>query len=336
MTETQEGGKVEDSSTDGTNIEAQAHDLLEKFKGLFANYYPSESDISKSYSLFEKMDPERAFDVIAAELGFMYDQLYTKEKVIYTRWGLACRFITFSLTCSVLIIFCLGHDKDKYRKVDLTITLLLLVFAVLLEIYAALVLLFSDQTKLWFMRREISYVLKPINFLQPLFKIPSWSGLMGQCSLISICVKQKRRLGLYSYVTYSKVPPNLTSLIHRNVVSDSSPKEADSFEYRLEIIFKRYDIDPFPPNYCWSEFDLTILTWHIATEICFYEDEDGLKKDINPETKSSVDLSQGMSRYLMYLLVSYPLMLPIGATAVNFRDLVAHTRRLISKGWTWR
>ncbi|KAK8589351.1 hypothetical protein V6N13_088202 [Hibiscus sabdariffa] len=80
----------------------------------------------KNQSLFQKMSDKDAFDVVAIELGFMCDKLYTKETVIYTP-GLI-RHIT---TLRVQLVFCL-EDMKKYKKADISVTSLLLLVAVVL------------------------------------------------------------------------------------------------------------------------------------------------------------------------------------------------------------
>ncbi|KAK0595012.1 hypothetical protein LWI29_002560 [Acer saccharum] len=62
------------------------------------------------------MSPKYAFKVIEIELGMMYDLLYTKAPLLYTRRGLVLRLITFVLTCSVMVLFPVLVDKHKYSK----------------------------------------------------------------------------------------------------------------------------------------------------------------------------------------------------------------------------
>ncbi|XVE89768.1 hypothetical protein DITRI_Ditri20bG0021600 [Diplodiscus trichospermus] len=182
------------TSSDGTNI-IKAHVLFQTFKCLFADLILSFKDREKSQSLFEKMSFKDAFDVVAIELGFMYDMLYTKATVVYTGLGFARRITTFSLSFLVLVILSL-EDMSKYRKVDIFITYLLLVVAIVLEIYAALVLLLSDQTNYWLIKHNITTVLNIVNSIAPVLKLKRWSARMPQFSLLDICLEEKRYLKL--------------------------------------------------------------------------------------------------------------------------------------------
>ncbi|CBI21744.3 unnamed protein product, partial [Vitis vinifera] len=108
---------------------------------------PPEGDIlQQAYYFFETF--KVAFEVVEIELGFMYDVLYTKATVTCSRWGSLLRSISLSFTISAFIAF-LTIDRQEYSTIDVIITYLLLVGAIVLEIYAILVLLFSDWTKRW-------------------------------------------------------------------------------------------------------------------------------------------------------------------------------------------
>ncbi|OMO98969.1 hypothetical protein COLO4_13588 [Corchorus olitorius] len=338
ISEGDDGLQVVEASSDENYIIIEAHNLLEKFKGLFADLLLSSQVVEKSRSLFLKMPADKTFEVIETELGFMYDLVYTKAKVIYTPLGLGSRFLTLALTCSVLLLYSFGHDKKKYNNVDESITFLLLVVAVFLEIYAAMVLLFSDETKFWLIKHRRTAVVEPFKLFKPLFGLPRGSGLMGQCSLLSLCVEEKpgfKLLGPYRFMSYSKVNPDLRSLILEQVQQQDSEFQlgvlAVSLEERLRKIVGKYNDEPVsykiftPTYYVNNELDKNILTWHIATELCYYGGEDEVENNCE---SSSRKLSLSISRYLVYLLVYYPFMLPLGISSIKIRDLVADTRRL--------
>lgn len=121
------------------------------------------------------MSAADVFDVIAIELEFMYDLLYTKATVIYTPWGLVRRVITILLTGIVLGLFSFS-GKQKYSAINIYITFGLLIVDILLEIYAALILLLSDQSRNWLIRhgKTKTVILKPIQWLEPLIKEKGW------------------------------------------------------------------------------------------------------------------------------------------------------------------
>ncbi|KAK3220400.1 hypothetical protein Dsin_014370 [Dipteronia sinensis] len=62
------------------------------------------------------MSSKYSFKVIEILLGLMYDLLYTKAPLIYTRGGVILRLITFFLTYSVMVLFPVLIDKHKYSR----------------------------------------------------------------------------------------------------------------------------------------------------------------------------------------------------------------------------
>ncbi|GKV14882.1 hypothetical protein SLEP1_g25685 [Rubroshorea leprosula] len=71
----------------------------------------------------------------------------------------------------------------------------------------------------------------------------------------------------------------------------------------------------------WSisvEFDQSILIWHMATEICYYSKDE--IANLSDEAKKCREFSLHMSRYMLYLLVISPFMLPAGIGFIRFRD----------------
>ncbi|KAK7834195.1 hypothetical protein CFP56_024815 [Quercus suber] len=73
----------------------------------------------------------------------------------------------------------------------------------------------------------------------------------------------------------------------------------------------------------WSvkvEFDQSILIWHVATDICYQLDE----SQTYPNTFMLIcELSTLVSQYMLYLLVIYPFMLPMGIGMIRFQDTCA-------------
>ncbi|KAJ0013850.1 hypothetical protein Pint_21549 [Pistacia integerrima] len=139
-----------------------------------------------------------------------------------------------------------AHCRKKYTKIDLSITFLLLIIAIVLEIYAALFLLYSDQSTLWLDQHKKvatwikkiknSTILKPtVGFLERMVKLKRWSNQIGQYSVTCLCLKEKHGLiGLiykisrrlryterlwedYQYTTYKQVHDDLKKLVFEHV-----------------------------------------------------------------------------------------------------------------------
>ncbi|KAJ9178553.1 hypothetical protein P3X46_010429 [Hevea brasiliensis] len=120
-----------------------AHHFFVNFKPLFADLILRYLDRKNSQSFFQGRTWEEAFDVIGYELGFMFDTLYTKAIVIYTYTGSFLRFFNLSFTSFIFVAF-LVVDKQSNSPADMIITYLLMVGAIVLELYTTITLLFSD------------------------------------------------------------------------------------------------------------------------------------------------------------------------------------------------
>ncbi|KAK8508825.1 hypothetical protein V6N12_034927 [Hibiscus sabdariffa] len=285
------------TTPDEQNI-IKANALFQTFKYLFVDLILSFKDREKSQSSFQKMSFKDAFDVVAIELGFMYDKLYTKATVIYTPPGLIRRITTFCLFLLVLLVFCF-EDMKKYKKADISVTSLLLLVAVVLEIIAALVLLFSDQTNLWLIKHNKTSCLKLIHSLQPYFKQKRWSSQVPQSSLLRICLKKKHYFKLLQTVV-EKWP------------SETYVEVDDDLK---KLIFKH-----------------SILIWHIATELCYFSEAP--LSAVTSDIQSSREVSYRISNYMFHLLVAYPFLLPIGIGLIRFRDTKAETERFFKERLT--
>nr|CAD1841170.1 unnamed protein product [Ananas comosus var. bracteatus] len=74
------------------------------------------------------------------------------------------------------------------------------------------------------------------------------------------------------------------------------------------------------------DFDQSLLLWHIATELCYYQDKTSAQND---ETEKLKRISMAVSEYLLYLLVMQPAMLSTvaGIGMLRYRDTCADARR---------
>ena len=122
------------------------------------------------------------WDALEIEMGLMYDLLYTKATITYSKMGCILRCISFACTMFVSVgIFWLIFRVDKkhedpYSKVDITITGVLLVGALALEIYAVIVLFSYDWAMLWLiMHHKDKYVIQLRQQFSWLFPKKKWS-----------------------------------------------------------------------------------------------------------------------------------------------------------------
>ncbi|XP_030955815.1 uncharacterized protein LOC115977925 [Quercus lobata] len=177
-----------------------AYSFFNTFKRLFVDLILSFHDRDKSRSYFQNLtSSETAFEVVEIELGFAYDVFYTKAPIISTFLGCIFRFITSSFTIIVFVFF-LIIEKHNHPQVDLIITYILLVGAILLEFYAVILLLSSDWTKLWLSEHEPQFsqikrcfqsmISRPISCFEPIVS-PLVSCFQSKVSPLIFCFKSK-------------------------------------------------------------------------------------------------------------------------------------------------
>ncbi|KAL3735211.1 hypothetical protein ACJRO7_024361 [Eucalyptus globulus] len=226
-----------------TQLTVKAYDLFEIFKCLFVDLILSYDDRELSRSIFKDISCKKAFDLIAIELGFMYDLLYTKAMLLYSVWGFRRRSFTFSLTLVVLALFSLAEKYANCSTVDLYITYALLAVIIIFEIYSILILLSSDWTDVWLSVHNKSRARHHAVTCVQLPKQPRWSNSIAQFSLLEFCINENplvchgilkrlninEKLDKYHYTAFEKVQLKLKEKIF------------DRFtDYRLSKLLSRY------------------------------------------------------------------------------------------------
>ncbi|XP_059656398.1 uncharacterized protein LOC132303233 [Cornus florida] len=332
-----------DNDAGGGEFILKAYLLFQTFRRLFVDLILSFQDRDSSRSYFEslKNNPENAFCVIEVELGFAFDILYTKAPVIYTFAGCMFRLLSFSCTSSVLGAFVLLSDNDRYHTIDLLITYLLMVLAVLLEIYAAILMLNSDWMYYYCSTKQSkSRSFKIFSSLrQP--KKQRWSNSIAQYNLLSFCLRHKPPIFLgvqsflgidklrekHCYKTYEKVSSNMKELIFKHLLklACNSPDDRSALCIRRgSFVLRDYNCLSLD----WAtkmEFDQSILIWHIATDLCYYLDGG------ENLTDSVVSISKHISDYMLYLMVMCPSLLPMGIGMIRFRDTCAEAKEFFGE-----
>ncbi|XP_076901099.1 uncharacterized protein LOC143555439 [Bidens hawaiensis] len=326
-----------------------------QFKRLFVDLILGFHPRDVSQSFFEKQEYNTAFEVIEVELGFAYDVFYTKAPIIYTPFGLFFRIATSFITLSVLLTFVasINMRSRKHHAVDVVITCILLVGAILLEVYAAISLLFSDWASLWFSRRSSKFPFKRVvSSLHSSHKGRRWSNSMYQYSLIDFCLNHKsssfqkisKFIPLHKRIKiliekwesmlqlkHLTVTPELKSFIFNHFKEKSTDTKLD-----LKILNTCRGAVSLQTHKCYGtfkwtvdvEFDHSILIWHIATDLCFNLENNKREKDTNGEEikqewNHHMTLSKQLADYMLYILIMCPFMLPIGIGMIRFRDTCA-------------
>ncbi|KAL8523700.1 hypothetical protein ACS0TY_013605 [Phlomoides rotata] len=320
----------------------ESYEMLLKFKRLFADAILSFQDRDSSQLYFKNLSADKAFDVVQVELGFMFDELYTKASIVYNVGGLISRLITFSFTLLALMAFVFLCDKRKYKKLDVIITYFLLVVAICLEIYAVCVLINSDWTSVWLSRQDGNRRTRSsqvVGWIQCWLDKKRWSKKMAQHNLLDLCVRDRSAVWLrrhsliqsirkiipidkhiekHWYKTFVDVSPDLKEVIFevlKGYMKNNEDPTSLGNGKRSSTLEKSKWINE-------REFDQRILVWHIATDIC-YSQENG--------DQEWMEISKQVSNYMLYLLVACPFMLPIGIGMMRFRDTCAEAKEFLQE-----
>ena len=333
-----------------------AHTFFQTFKLLFAGIDLSKEYKLKSKSFFQRASIEDAFKVIEVELGFMYDLFYTKAFMIFSRWGGLLHFGSFISTLSALWVFT-SFKKNSFSKADVWITYVLVGGVIILEIYAAWVLLTSDWTMLWLSRRKNAWVdllYRAISSI-PSVRNKRWSNTMAQYSLIKYCLRNKPAMygGIQKFSCINKllekhlwsihvsryqddiaaVSIELKKLIFEQLLEKSrSIKEAKDCKelcaYRGDRVLKfaecldeisQEDRETIKES-VEVEFDQSILMWHIATTLAYSKDQNSdLNTTQNYVNWTNCEASK-LSNYMLYILLICPSMLPDGIEKIRFQE----------------
>ncbi|XP_044469673.1 uncharacterized protein LOC123198932 [Mangifera indica] len=354
--ETEESEKKPTAEIKNYLIEAVS--LFQKFRCLYADLILDHNERKESYSLISsKQSAEEAFKLVAVELGFMYDLLYTKTTTIYSMSGMFLRCICLFSHISVCVVFFINIDKSSYSQTDISITYLLLLGAVFLEFYAFIVLLLSDWTKLWLTKRKSTSIDRCSTGLLSNDN-RRWSRSMGQYNLISFSLSESRKskksfnlrvqktLGIkelidkYKYLSWKELDNDLLEMIFKQLQRKSKEIKDDHFDMKRckELLSQRgeyvsservYVNDLIRSSTIDVEFDYSLLLWHVTTDLCYYDDFRNLREGqkLPPECK----ISKWLSDYMLYLLVVCPTMMPKGIGELRYIDTCVETTRFLRK-----
>ncbi|TXG68487.1 hypothetical protein EZV62_003422 [Acer yangbiense] len=340
------------------DIEEEDHNLVQAYYSykrllyLFANQIIDEYSYY-NYEIITEKSAEDAFKLVAIELGLIYDVLYTKAASVYSRIGISLRCISFVSSVSALVLFSIIINMHSYPQIDITVTYLLLAGAVLLEIYAFMVLFSSDWTKLWLIKFKVAehqQISKPLvdkfwTFASCLHSSSTskkrWSESMGQYNLRNSVLKERQHafLGLeklsctskllenYQYLTWENVDIGLQERIFRYLkkIADELHQNANSMYSFRELCDERlsnrgeYALKHhrFGDLLVGNEFDKRIIIWHIVTDECYKDDLHHVHGDAN-KLDQNCKISTWLSDYMLYLMLFRPSMLPKGIGEIRY------------------
>ncbi|KAH7833495.1 hypothetical protein Vadar_006891 [Vaccinium darrowii] len=307
-----------------------AHKFLKEFKSYMEYYNISENDFPSAQFLDRYDDIKLFWNALEVEMGLMYDLLYTKAVINYSKAGWILRSISFTCTLTVSVglfirlIFTREDHQGKWDTVDIAITGVLLVGALALEIYAVIVLYLSfDWTLLWIVKENKSGWATQLRQRFPFLfhKKKYWSKMMAQFDLLGFCIKEKshhqkpirRILGSVLGNDYND---KLNGYLHKTVVHVHPLLYSEMLDYcsNLGVVSNRIVVeeDSIQGRFAKRPFQEQIIIAHITTEVCYYLERESNDVADDPSSwENNREISKTLSRYLMYLLFMCPSLLPL-------------------------
>ncbi|KAF8676336.1 hypothetical protein HU200_047059 [Digitaria exilis] len=226
------------------------------------------------------MQHKKLLKVLEIQLGMMYDDLYTKSHVLRTKSGIILRGISQICLVVAFILF-LTADRQNYRSPNIVI--------------------------------NIFPICRTIGWLE---KRPLWSNVVGQCNLfgwlegqdISRSCNQLVRNMITQLVTLVGVKKDKVFSMRMVMFGTEYIKAEKVLDCLLKGVSRLFDENP--------DFSSTIVVVHFLTEIALSECSE-LDGNVEEDIKYLVELCQALSRYMMYLLVNHPSLLPVSANTLE-------------------
>ncbi|XP_030458986.1 uncharacterized protein LOC115679525 [Syzygium oleosum] len=285
--------------------------------------------------LIENYSPKDVFLTTDMELGFMYDVLYTKAPVLYTKPGIMLRMISyFSLWLTLGGFMGLFFDRH-WRGPYVIYTFGLLIGVMLLETYQLLKLFYSDWVII--MNRNHPMVLKFLKFLvKRSLKKERWSNRIRQFNFLDFCLSEKQPWHFKILQPFGKAEKFKRYWLTKSVQIKEYVKELLLED--MEKFETERDHQPFTNRGQWTlrarevldklkwsiemTFDRSIFIWHIATHVCYLSCH---------ENSNRKETSKLISDYMMFLLVQHPKILSSTTAEITYHHTYTKLKTFLDK-----
>ncbi|KAG8061673.1 hypothetical protein GUJ93_ZPchr0003g17898 [Zizania palustris] len=327
-----------------------AHRMLDVPMDLFKGPLGQDTIV---YPFAPYLRGEDLYKVVEMQLSLMHDVFYTKVEVKHSNvYGLLMNILVAVATATAFVLFQVlvtlgdrhhGKDKQGYPMLDMVVTYVLLVGAVIFETVSLVRTMFSSWTCPLLVRWSrdkngmeehtvCNYLGHAITSLRRLVRVADWrrsywSGSIGQHNLLKFGARSRasrisriaRWMGFEDWWTMLAfswsipVPAFVEEMLVNQVLKAEGVSEIDDdgqlFDSRGRAKLKRwglYDGDNEGGQLTWS-LDERVLVWHIATNIYLGWWH---KKHTTTNTKQpKAEAVEALSNYMMFLLAADPYML---------------------------
>ncbi|KAK3437838.1 hypothetical protein EUGRSUZ_C01200, partial [Eucalyptus grandis] len=337
----------EDSSVtaEDTKEEASIQRVFEAFLPTDEKF-DSPKDILKAYFRFDCLKPHlvnwlyhplfisldsmsihsytahRSFTMTEIELDFMFDVLYTKAPILYTKFGLIGRFFGFLCLVSALCGFAVIFKNAFLIDMFITYTYVLLMAVTSLKLYQIMTLAFSDWAVVKMcMNLEVPLIQRFLPFLANwCMKQKRWSRSIGQLNLLDRHLLYEgwwkpvgmvldwfgKREIFRRYWSHSRqtIPSCLKTLVVGKTTELEEKRQLLPFTERGKWTLETHGIQENQTlsDSITTEFDKSIIFWHIVTEILYL---------LENRKSDACAGSKLLSDYMIYLLVLQPYMMSL-------------------------
>nr|AHW98492.1 hypothetical protein [Oryza brachyantha] len=287
---------------------------------------------------FELKGAMYMYELSEVELSLMYDFLYTKAPVIHTWYGCCIRLISPLGLLITFLLFQLSGIKDAYSRIDVAITYLLLIGAIILEMTSLFRALGSTWVCASLHARRWDQLHALVLCVRRLVRAGGnrrWLHSIGQHNLLDFCTRDKTKLkdritkaiGLGDWWSRSHYSSTISISVEFKelVINQIVKMMRDWSRWNIRYVRGRAiltDCGMFD-DIGWSvdgkDLDECILVWHIATDIylsCYKDDQEMFKPEMAPLVKAI----KVLSNYMGYLLLVRPYLMPGGVRRSLYRD----------------
>ncbi|TVU49968.1 hypothetical protein EJB05_01316, partial [Eragrostis curvula] len=263
-----------------------------------------------------------AYHVAEVQLSLMHDLFYTKTVVTRSWHGISIHIISVLASATALLLILLSGDhKDFHSTLDVAVTYIVLVGAIIMEIVSVVRVTFSSWVW-WKANFSKNCCLRAVMSLRRLVRAAdwrrkcSWSRSMGQHNMLSMCARSRasrsskvaRWMGVedpWNILAYSWSVP-ITNFIRNQMVVQSTrirrwePVGIINVQGQEELrrwgLYEKLD---------WS-VEESILVWHVATDLylCWYKQKATTSLwEVDASWQANAAKAvEALSNYMLFLL----------------------------------
>ncbi|KAK3437801.1 hypothetical protein EUGRSUZ_C01242 [Eucalyptus grandis] len=345
----------EDKKFDSAKDILKAYFRFDCLKPHLVNWPYHPVFIQRDWMSIERHSANRAFTVNEIELNFMFDVLYTKAPILYTKRGLIFCLIGFFCLVSALCRFAVIFKNAFLIDMYVTYTYALLISFTCLELYQITTVAFSDWAVVGMGKSlRVPLFSRIFSRLLPFLadrcmRKKRWSRSIGQLNLRKQCLPtQERRkpvrvvlqwfgkwkavrAGLdwfskreiFSWLwspSHQPMPLCLRALVLRKMVKLEEKRDCGPFIERGKWTLEIHGVEEKRALSSSIEvkFPKSIITWHIATDIL---------QSLENEKSDACEGSKFLSEYMMFLLTMHPDLLSLPTANITL-EYACHTLTL--------